>query len=209
MSDFRRRTVIAKKPYDAEIEYLEVERYHTFSIQTNILMKSGMGFGMTFSDFQFFKTTSGYCPFFGTNWSSTSRAIFFCSPPRGAVINLDWKNSTGGANCDISGGGKCTLELKKFSNSVAKVYLNNVEKASRNYFTFETGDNMKIKFLEVSSQTSYIGKIYRAFIYDSDNNKIFDAIPVRIGTIGYMYDKVSHQLFGNSGTGNFILGPDL
>jgi hypothetical protein len=36
-----------------------------------------------------------------------------------------------------------------------------------------------------------------------------DFIPVRKGTTGYMYDKVSGQLFGNSGSGNFILGPDF
>ena len=36
-----------------------------------------------------------------------------------------------------------------------------------------------------------------------------DLIPVRVGNVGYMYDKVSGQLFGNSGTGNFILGPDV
>ena len=35
-----------------------------------------------------------------------------------------------------------------------------------------------------------------------------DLIPVRVGQVGYMYDKVSRQLFGNSGTGNFILGND-
>lgn len=35
-----------------------------------------------------------------------------------------------------------------------------------------------------------------------------DFIPVRIGTTGYLYDKVSGQLFGNAGTGDFILGPD-
>lgn len=34
-------------------------------------------------------------------------------------------------------------------------------------------------------------------------------IPVRVGNVGYMYDKVSGQLFGNSGTGSFILGPDV
>jgi hypothetical protein len=33
-------------------------------------------------------------------------------------------------------------------------------------------------------------------------------IPVRVGTTGYMYDKVSGQLFGNVGTGDFILGAD-
>lgn len=37
---------------------------------------------------------------------------------------------------------------------------------------------------------------------------VFDAIPVRVGQVGYMYDKVSGQLFGNAGTGAFILGAD-
>lgn len=37
---------------------------------------------------------------------------------------------------------------------------------------------------------------------------IRDFIPVRIETMGYMYDKISGKLFGNKGTGNFILGPD-
>lgn len=38
---------------------------------------------------------------------------------------------------------------------------------------------------------------------------VMDLIPVRVGTIGYMYDTVSGQLFGNAGTGNFILGNDI
>jgi hypothetical protein len=41
-----------------------------------------------------------------------------------------------------------------------------------------------------------------------DDTLIFDLIPVRVGTTGYLYDKVSGQLFGNNGTGSFILGPD-
>lgn len=36
-----------------------------------------------------------------------------------------------------------------------------------------------------------------------------DFIPVRIDTTGYLYDKVSGQLFGNAGTGDFILGNDI
>lgn len=36
-----------------------------------------------------------------------------------------------------------------------------------------------------------------------------DYIPVRVGTVGYLYDKVSGELFGNSGTGSFTLGPDV
>ena len=37
---------------------------------------------------------------------------------------------------------------------------------------------------------------------------VLDMIPVRVGNVGYMYDKVSRKLFGNAGTGYFILGPD-
>ena len=36
-----------------------------------------------------------------------------------------------------------------------------------------------------------------------------DFIPVRVGNDGYMYDNVSRTLFGNIGTGNFILGQDI
>lgn len=37
---------------------------------------------------------------------------------------------------------------------------------------------------------------------------VCDLIPVRVGRVGYLYDKVSGKLFGNSGTGSLILGPD-
>jgi hypothetical protein len=46
------------------------------------------------------------------------------------------------------------------------------------------------------------------FKITENNYLLYDFIPVRIGTTGYMYDKVSGQLFGNAGTGSFILGPD-
>lgn len=36
-----------------------------------------------------------------------------------------------------------------------------------------------------------------------------DFIPVRVGQVGYMYDRVSGQLFGNAGTGEFVVGNDI
>lgn len=41
-----------------------------------------------------------------------------------------------------------------------------------------------------------------------DNILIRDYIPVRVGQEGCLYDKVTKTLFGNAGTGNFILGAD-
>ena len=45
-------------------------------------------------------------------------------------------------------------------------------------------------------------------MWDREDNLMADFIPVRVGDVGYMYDRISGQLFGNSGTGAFIIGPD-
>ena len=58
-----------------------------------------------------------------------------------------------------------------------------------------------------TSDTSFVDIAY-AKIFDGDT-LIHDFIPVRVGQVGYMYDKVSGTLFGNAGTGDFILGPDV
>lgn len=50
--------------------------------------------------------------------------------------------------------------------------------------------------------------MFRDVTFTQGNVVIRDFIPVRVGQVGYMYDKVSGQLFANAGTGNFILGPD-
>ena len=51
------------------------------------------------------------------------------------------------------------------------------------------------------------GRISSCKIYHS-GVLVRDYIPVRVGMVGYMYDRVSGQLFGNQGTGDFIIGPD-
>jgi hypothetical protein len=52
--------------------------------------------------------------------------------------------------------------------------------------------------------------IYWMKIYSPDKTELlFDLIPVRVGDVGYMYDRVSGQLFGNAGTGEFVLGSDI
>lgn len=56
--------------------------------------------------------------------------------------------------------------------------------------------------------TSLGTRIYDFKIY-SGSALVRDFVPVRIGTTGYMYDKVSRQLFANAGTGQFVLGNDV
>lgn len=51
-------------------------------------------------------------------------------------------------------------------------------------------------------------KLYYFKIMDN-HVTVLDMIPVRVGQVGYMYDRVSKTLFGNAGTGSFVLGPDV
>ena len=55
----------------------------------------------------------------------------------------------------------------------------------------------------VKSNGVMIGKFYI-----SDGTNTLDLIPVRKDGVGMMYDRVSGELFGNAGTGEFIIGPD-
>lgn len=51
-------------------------------------------------------------------------------------------------------------------------------------------------------------RIYSCRLYDGQT-LMRDFVPVRVGQVGYMFDRVSGQLFGNAGTGSFVLGPDV
>lgn len=59
----------------------------------------------------------------------------------------------------------------------------------------------------VANYAQFHGKIYKVQI-SQGNEIIFDFIPVRKNGVGYMFDTISKQLYGNDGTGEFILGPD-
>lgn len=52
-------------------------------------------------------------------------------------------------------------------------------------------------------------KIYGLKLYNSNNALVRDFIPVKINNTGYLYDKISKQLYGNAGSGSLVLGPEL
>lgn len=55
----------------------------------------------------------------------------------------------------------------------------------------------------------YPDQLSQIRIYHAKFGNVRDFIPVRVGQTGYLYDRVSGQLFGNLGSGDFILGPDI
>jgi len=201
MSDFRRRTVIANKPYDAEIEYLE-------STGTQYI-DTGIDFYYKTQDIEIgidvlFKNIKNR-QLFGSNGYGylgvTTSGSFECAGIGNAYINaID---------------GEFHKVVYKTAPSIERIYLTidnkqlkvntafNVPNVPYRCFLFAIGgrDNAAAQFFA----NAYLKSAYIKI----DNTLVRDLIPVRIGQIGYMYDRISKQLFGNSGTGDFILGPDL
>ena len=204
----RRRTMMAanSKPYDAEIEYLEtgLSSYLTAYIDTGVVPKNTPRVIIklqTFLGVYFDKDVFGFAnntqPSFigdlnGINgnysfryyryYSTMSKgASLHTTVPWGDVIEVD-----AGYQVIANGNVLDTYTRESFANNTQSIYI------------FRG---------RVSSGTPEV-KVFSAKIYDGDI-LMRDYIPVRVGTTGYLYDKVSGQLFGNSGSGDFILGNDI
>lgn len=86
----------------------------------------------------------------------------------------------------------------------------------------DTSDTLNVTLSDATSQTFWLFKDHRTSstnvieyplrikhlkLYENDI-LVRNFIPVRVGQVGYMFDKITHTLYGNAGTGSFILGPD-
>lgn len=72
-----------------------------------------------------------------------------------------------------------------------------------------TGKNLVLfAFDNIGTILCYSCRIKRMQIRVSGGTILADYISVRKGNTGYLYDKVSGRLFGNQGTGSFVVGPD-
>ena len=189
-----RRRVASAKPYDAEIEYLESSG--TQYIATGILTGDKT---VVTVDGQVV-TIVAQARIIGTSLNSFEYYI------NAQNIWSVWSN-----NKAYSGGNSRRANTNRntfvFDNVLNRAYINNSYwEIEHNSATYQ-GEEIVI-FSRLNGYRAITGKLYSAQITE---NGVFkrDYIPVRMGQVGYMYDKVSGQLFGNAGTGDFILGPDV
>ncbi len=94
--------------------------------------------------------------------------------------------------------------------TVVSVNYNNatINGVQNNYCSYDIGqpNNSTIRLF---SPDKHSIRIYSFKIYDN-GTLIRDMVPVKdLSGVACMYDKVSGQFFYNSGTGNFVAGPDL
>ena len=207
-------------PYDAEIEYLEKNGanyidtgiYGNQPISVKLRMLSAVS--------TYYQCVIGCLH---TNNPSTNRfAPVIISSTKIVGVTYYSTASSGGKNVSTAMSNAIPFEVH--SSLVPNAQTSMVKLDTEATFTSKTwtdshnvaaGYNMYL-FAANNQGTpqSYMnngGRIYFCQIFSDDSwtTMVRDFIPVRVGTVGYMYDRISGQLFGNQGTGDFVLGPDI
>ena len=189
-------------PYDAEVEYLEstgtewidtgVNGYLDFDYDIKFLIPTPV-------------SPNYYNSLFGA-WNSIGnepRQYAFTN----GVVQTFYVGNGQGVQLNM---GQCPQnEIAHFRKYGNTLQLNTIKKTvaysepyelDRTLFLFGT-NRVNITNCALSGTRIY------SFELSLGSETILDFIPVRVGTVGYMYDRVSGHLFGKSGTGEFIIGP--
>lgn len=190
-------------PYDTEVEYLQSSG--TQYIDTGYAYADGYTF-----EIDFLGMTSN-TTVFGARNSTKRTSVLYYSKTNGMTINMAaYTGSTTPFKLgNITSRVKVKMSVLQNNGTVwvddTKVYDNisfsgeYISSVSQAVFATKYGDN---DYRDITSSKVYGLKMWQG------TTIIRDYIPVRVGQIGYMYDKVSKVLYGNVGTGDFTLGPD-
>ena len=180
------------------IRYLESTG--TQYIDTGVAPGANFGFSISFSVAARPSATSAL---FGARTSSNVNANAYCAMMRSTGdIRLDTTSSTQ-YSAAFSGGDSILYAYTKSATVVnGTSYTNGTRNTiSRNFYLFAINNNGTAMFGSITQR--YVA----AKIYDG-STLVRSYVPVRSGSVGYLFDRVSGQLFGNAGTGSFVLGPD-
>lgn len=195
-----------RKPYDAEVEYLESTG--TQYIKTDIIPTIGYTYKMKFRS----TGVVNYGYLFGVNWNDDTGAVKFFGLRR--LVSQARFQSQGFSvgtvpyeediDYDITINGGEAGTLNEFRLADGRAFSSNSK--------ISVSPTLPMNLLAVNNNNNVAyqnkARLY-SFSIASNGEMILDLIPVRKGNIGYMYDRVSGQLFGNQGTGEFVLGSDI
>ena len=208
----RRQLMASKLPYDAEVVYLEIPKSTNSPtvrayINTGYIETPGFGFYVEAYGNGNYQGGVNFAAI-GNDTTYYTATDFTVLKKSGAGTGYGFRNAPGNYNI------KFVWEIIQNNNTATyRVKRNNSETSG----TITVGDFTETELpiligygrtnSVASKKTSGGFYLYRVVFYEYQTI-VRDFIPVRVGNVGYMYDKVSGKLFGNAGTGNFILGPD-
>ena len=200
MSWLRRRmmaNVGGGLPYDAAVAYIGGTGQQKIEIPVSVI--GGDDFAVGIRLYCTSTTATGYL--FG---SKTSRAIFSERYSYDDSSNTIMFASTIGGNATQGGSRMSVGEWHDYELSTSGKTVDGIfTSLPRTITSFQS-----LFLMGYFNNYAYPYRLSSCYI-NHKGVRIYDMIAVRIGTAGYMYDTVSGELFGNVGSGTFILGPDI
>lgn len=188
-------------PYDAEVEYLESSGSQYINLPLSASKNNYFEVDITF--IPVYKDTNKYS-IFSANPYLQFEAKYYSGTTSSGNITYDstiGNSASNGGWCGTIGG----LTHYILSTSGKTDNAGTFTSLSRPLTADITGFRI---FGGYRNSNRYPIKIRKIKI-TSGTTVLYDLKAVRLGQVGYMYDKVSGQLFGNGGTGSFTLGPDV
>ena len=197
------------KPYTSEVEYLESTgtQYIDFNQQFNNWDIEIEPIAPT--------VNQAYAKFYCGAHNNGSRSAAMYAFDSSAMLFQNYDRGVLSVSCDVlsphSVSVRSTLSSVVFDGEGYEFNVGIIPASSTNKKGF-------FLFGSLYGNTIYGMKcmISRFKAYDDSGNIVLDMVPVRIGQIGYMYNKVNPRsgphgngLYSNAGTGNFYLGPDV
>lgn len=192
-------------PYDAEIEFLQSSG--TQYINTGISPSTNFECEVKA---EFTQNQAGFDTLLGSYTNNTAFGVALAISGNSSKLNGGYIQF--GSASIVSSIKTLGLHTYKSSlkNNTLKINVDGTEDSTSFGSGTPSANTMYLFARNKGSGT--IGNYSKAKVYYckiwNGGNLVFDAIPVRVGSTGYMYDRVSGQLFGNSGTGSFTLGND-
>lgn len=200
----RRRFGGKSLPYDAEIEYLGSSG--TQYIDTGLIGDIDLNFEVTAKT----NNVSSYYVILGDRASSNSRRYtLITSNSVNPTQEVYFTFNTSANQVTANGSVNNVLNFRTYKKDDLKCYINGTLKGTLRTATFTTPNNVILFGMRNNGTlANLLNGAISSCKFSKNGVLLRDFIPVRVGQIGYMYDKVSKQLFGNAGTGDFVLGPD-
>jgi hypothetical protein len=189
------------RPYDAEVEWLESSG--TQYIQLSLAVSKTKAFAVGGEIVPIYSTTNRFAVL-GASPDNQFKMAFYSYNSTTSIITYSTtvgNNATNGG-ITLQANEKSTFELSTSGKTINGVYTEISRPLTQDITAFRI-------FGGYANNYRYPIRIY-SFYIKVDDNKIYDLIPVRDNGVGYLYDKVSGQLFGNANSsGEFTYGNDV
>jgi hypothetical protein len=195
-------------PYDAEVEYLGTTGGQY--INTGIIGGSATKVEIT----AYSTNTSTFMTLFGARNTSNGNRPSYSIWQRASVANITrMRFDYNSASADsLAGGDWNASTVNTITKDNVSNYINGTLASTNIARSFSLDIPFYLGTINGSGTPAtyyFVGRIYSCKLWDANGVLVRDFIPVRKGTVGYLYDRVSGKLFGNAGTGDFVLGPDV